>query len=207
MNKTPLNKGMLARSAALAAIMAFAAPIAPAQQPTPPGAAGQQQPNPMQQEFMQVRAELQQLQEQLGEIQEQVLQNNPELQQRQEDFRDLVMTTMEDQGANPQGDINKLKTLQAELQKEEIPEEKRQKLIQDFRQTNMELQQAQQEALQDEKVQEEQKSLNDDMMTAMVDADPQTETLLKKVEQARQKLMQIQQRFQQQQNGGPAPAR
>lgn len=199
MNKTQLSNGMLARSIALAAAMAFAAPITPAQQPAPPGVAGQQQPSPLQQEFMQLRTELQQLQKQLGEIQEEVLQNNPELLERQENFRKLVIATMEDQGANPQDDINKLKTLQAELQKEEIPQDRRQKLIQDFRQTNMKLQQAQQETLQDETVQEKQKSLNNDMMTAMLDADPQTEMLLKKVEQARQKLMQIQQRAQQQQ--------
>jgi len=203
MIKTLLSNGMPVRSGTLAAILALAAPATSAQQqPTPPGAAGQQ-PNTMQQEFMQVRDELQQLQQQLAEIQEKVLQNNPELQQRQEDFRDMVMDTMQDQGADPQGDINKLKTLQAQLQNEEIPEDKRQELVQDFRQTNMELQQAQQKALQDEEVQEAQKSLNEDMMTAMVDTDPKTETLLKQIEQARQKLMQIQQRFQQQ-SGGPA---
>ncbi len=195
----------------LATAMALGAPLTQAQQPAPPGAAGPQggagrQAGPKEQEFMQIRAELQQLQQQLGQIQEQVLENNPELQRQQEDLRNQVMETMKEQGAKPEQDINKLKTLQAELQNEELPEEKRQEKIQEFRETNMSLQQAQHQAMQDEDLQKVQQSLNDDMLTAMVDANPETEKLLSQLQQARQKLMQIQQEIQGGGGGGaPAP--
>lgn len=184
--------GHLLRSAALVSAMLLAAPLAQAQQPAAPGAAGAGQPSPAQKEFMQTRAQLQQLQKQLGEIQQKVLDENPDLQQQREDFQKLVMTTMKDQGATPQEDVNKLKTLQAELQKEDLPKDKRQRLIQEFRDTNMALQQAQQQALQNKQVQEARKSLNNALITAMVDADPETEKLLSQVKQARQRLMQIQ---------------
>lgn len=186
-----MNK-ILRLNGILAAVVLLAAPLAQAQQPTPPGATGQQ-PTAKQQEFMQVRAELQQLQRKLGEIQQKVLKSNPDLQQKQEDFRDLMMSTMKDQGATPEADVNKLKTLQAELQKKDIPKDKRQRLIKEFRETNMGLQQAQRQAMQEKEVQEAQKSLNNAMLTAMVDADPKTEELLSQVRQARQKLMQIRQ--------------
>lgn len=192
----------LAPSTILAVAVLLGAPLAQAQQPTPPGATDQQ-PNAKQQEFMQIRAKLQELQQELGKIQEQVLDNNPELKTQQEEFRDLMMSTMEDQGATPEEDINKLKTLQTELQNEEIPEDKRQQLIQDFRETNMGLQQAQQQAMQNEEVQEAQESLNDAVLTAMVEANPETEQLLSQVREARQRLMQIQQEVQ---GGGPPGA-
>ncbi|MEX2523360.1 MAG: hypothetical protein WD750_00225 [Gammaproteobacteria bacterium] len=200
MIKTLHRNGMPA--AVVAAVMAMTAPFAIAQQPAPPGAAGQQQASPQQQEFMQLRAELQQLQQQLGEIQEQVLEDNPELQEQQEDLRNMIMETMKEQGATPDEDINKLKTLQAELQKEDMPEDKRQRLIQEFRETNMGLQQAQQQAMQEEELQQVQQSLNDAMLTAMVDANPETEKLISQVQQTRQKLMQMQQEIQRKMQGG-----
>ncbi|MEJ2760597.1 MAG: hypothetical protein P8126_03405, partial [Gammaproteobacteria bacterium] len=128
---------------------------AAAQQPAPqPGT----RLNSAQQEFMQQRAQLNQLTQQLGKIQKQALDHHPKLKQQQEDFRDLMISKMEANGHSPKQAIGHLKTLQSKLQDKNIDPKKRKAMIQDFRKTDMELQQAQREIMKDKDVQKARKS-------------------------------------------------
>lgn len=161
----------------------------PAQQPAPqPGAS----PNGPQQEFMQKRAQLQQLTQQLGEIQKQAMDHHPELKKQQEDFRKLMISKMQANGHSPEQAIGHLKTLQTKLQDKNIDPKKRQAMISDFRNTSMELEQAQREVMQDKDVQKARKSLTEAVLTAMRNEDPRTDKLISQVNETRRRLVQIQ---------------
>jgi len=198
-----LNNKLRIAATALAGILLL--PAAAAQQAGPkPGMSPSPGANTMQQEFMQQRAKLQQLQQQLGKIQKQTMDKHPDLQQRQEDFRDLMFSKMEEKGHSPKQEIGHLKTLQTKLQDKDIKADKRKDLIQDYRKTNMSLQQAQQEALQDKEVKQARQSLSNDVLSAMRDEDPHTDKLLQQVKETRQSLIQMQQRAAAQSRGnGP----
>lgn len=163
-------------------------------QPAPaPGGGGAAPPHDTMTQARQLQQEIMQLQQKLGAIQEKAIAEHPELQQEQEDFRDLVVETMKEQGNTPEEDLAELQDMQSRLQDESVAPDERQKLSQEFRQKDMKFRQAQQEAMEDGEVQEAQKAFNDDMVEAMKEQDPQTEELLTQFIQKQQKLMELRQ--------------
>lgn len=190
MNRFPLLNSKL-QAVLLVIAGALLMQPAAAQQAAPKTGQGM---SPLQKAFMQKRDELQQLSSQLGEIQKKTMKKHPELQKKQSDFRDLMISKMKKQGHDPNKDIDHLKSLQAKLQKKDLQPDKRKALIKDFRQTNMTLRMEQQKVLQDKDVQQARESLSKDIISAMRDEDPRTDKLLKKVNETRQSLMQMQRR-------------
>jgi len=188
MNRLSLLNRKLAIAVLPLAGMLFSAAAA-AQQPAP--AAGMSPDSP-QHEFMQQRTQLQQLTQQLGKIQQQALDHHPELKKQQEDFRSLMISKMEANGHSPKQDIGHLQTLQSKLQDKNLDPKKRQAMIADFRKTDMQLQQAQREIMQDKDVQKARKSLTDAVLTAMRNEDPRTDKLISQVKETRQRMIQIQ---------------
>jgi hypothetical protein len=175
-----------------------AAPLALAESAATPPAAGSEQLTADQQQmvmqFQQHQQKMQQLQQQLGEIQQAAMKKNPKLEEQQEDYRQLVLKTMRDNGAKPEQKIEKLESLQAKVQDDSLSEDKRRAAYMEFQQENQSFTQAQRQAMQSSKVQEAQQNLNQAILTAMIDHNPQTEGLIMQMQQAQQQMMQIRQR-------------
>ena len=158
------------------------------------------------QKFMQKRAELQKLQEQLVQIQKKTLDKNPELQKQQQSFHDLMISKMKAKGHTPEKEIARLKTLEASLQDKNIDPQKRNELIQEYRDTNMNLQKAQQEVLQDTEVQQARQSLVKAVLVAMHNEDPMTEKLISQAKQTQEEMMEIRRQAMQSQAGASPQA-
>lgn len=166
------NLRKLGASIAIAALVLGVAGLAQAQQ-------GQ---NPQMQ--------LQQLQQRLMTIQQQAMQNNPQLQDEAEDLEDLVIKTMEDAGFDAEGGLARLEQLQREFQGDDVSDERRQTILQEAQEIQMELQEGQQLAMQDEEVIQAQERFQDNMLDAMRAEDPETDELLETFERLQTQMMQ-----------------
>jgi hypothetical protein len=176
---------------------------AAAQQAAPGSGAN---PNAQMQTFMKKRAELQKLQEQLSQIQQKTVNKRPALKKQQQAFRDLMIAKMKAKGNTPEKDIDHIKKLEAELHGKNLDAQKRKDLMIDLRETDMKLQKAQQEILQDKEVQESRSSLVKAILTAMHEEDPRTEQLIKQAHQKEMELVAIQRQINGKQGNTPPQA-
>lgn len=151
----------------------------------------------------------QQVQSQLMEIQRNTLEENPELRDQGEALEALITATMEEQGATPEEDTQRLQELQQQAQDPDMDDAKRQEMAAEFQQLQHDLIRARQRAAEDEKVQAEQAEFQTAMLEAMQEQDPRTDELLAEMreiqlEQQRQLQQQLeQQQGQQEQQQGP----
>lgn len=150
------------------------------QQPMPP--TQQQEPAPEQ-------IRLQQIQQRLGAVQQAAMEANPELQEQQAEFEELVVETMQEHGYQPEATMDTLETLQQEIQQPDLSERDRQNMMLQARQAQQRLQEAQNMALQDSQVVAVQTAFREDLVEAMKDEEPATEELIVEFEQLQQQLM------------------
>ncbi|MCC5809292.1 MAG: hypothetical protein JJU06_02880 [Ectothiorhodospiraceae bacterium] len=134
--------------------------------------------------------QLQQLQQRLMAIQQQAIENNPQLQEEADELEDLVIRTMEDAGFDPESGLARLEELQAEFQNEDLSDERRQAILEEAQELQMELQEGQQLAMQDEEVVRAQERFQDNMLDAMRAEDPETDELLAVFEQMQSQMQQ-----------------
>ncbi len=134
--------------------------------------------------------QLQQLQQRLMAIQQQAIENNPQLQDEAEELEDLVIRTMEDAGFDPETGLARLEELQGEFQNADLSDERRQAILQEAQEIQMELQEGQQLAMQDEAVVRAQERFQDNMLDAMRAEDPETDELLAVFEQMQSQMQQ-----------------
>lgn len=184
----------LPRPVALGLCLVAMAMALPSIAQQPPGG-GQPELSPEQleqlQTFEQKREEFIQLQQKLEQIERAAVQANPELQEQQEEFAALVMDKMKSKGHSPEEDVAELQDMQARLQSPETPPEERQSLMGDLQQKASELEAAQREALEEPEVQQARGELVEAITTAMKQENPQTEQIIREMEQKQQELMQI----------------
>jgi hypothetical protein len=143
------------------------------------------------QELQQLQQEMQTLGQQLDAIQQAALQANPELQNQQEQYRKKLTNAMQEQGADPEPVLERMGDIQEQLQDEELDKEKRQQLINTYREKDMRLQRARQEAMQNEEVRKAAEDLSEATLTAMREQDPKTEELLQELEQLQQRMQKL----------------
>lgn len=179
--------------AAAALVAALALPgLAPAQ----PAADGGQPEMTAEQraqleEFRQTRAEMMQVQQQLAQIQESAVQARPQLQEKQQQFSELMLAEMKRQGHTPEEDLAELRALQGKLRSDETPEGDRQALMSRLQAKAQAFQQAQQQAMQQPDLQQAQADLVQAVTTAMREDNPRTEALLEELQEKQRKLVQI----------------
>ncbi|MEX1033730.1 MAG: hypothetical protein WDZ30_10250 [Cellvibrionaceae bacterium] len=172
-----------------------------AQEPAQPGSAQGQ---------ASIEQKAQRVQSQLIEIQREALEENPELRDQGEALEALITATMEEQGATPEADTQRLQEWQQQAQSPDVDQAERQEMAAEFQQLQQDLIRARQMAAEDEEVQTKQAEFQTAMLQAMQDQDPRTEELLAEMREIQlQQQRQLQQQFQQQgeqQSQGQQPA-
>lgn len=143
------------------------------------------------QELQEIQQQMRAVGQQLGQIQQQALQANPKLQEQQREYRTLLLSTMKGNGHEPEADIARLGEIEGKLKREGVPEEERRQLIAEYRQTSAGLQQARQEAMQDEAVRAAAGELSEAVLTAMKAQDPKTSDLVGRMQALRERARRI----------------
>ncbi|SFD49186.1 hypothetical protein SAMN05660831_01774 [Thiohalospira halophila DSM 15071] len=123
----------------------------------------------------------------LNQIEQKAIEANPELQEQREEFQDLLMETMKEQGAEPQKRIDRLEEIQPKLS--EAQGEERRNLMQEFRQEQQSLMQAQRKAMQQEEVKQARQDLQENTFNAMKEENPETEQIIEDLRSAQQEAM------------------
>jgi len=142
--------------------------------------------------MLQARQHLHQIEQKLTKIQKATISSHPELRKQEDKFKSLLMSTMRDKGFKPQEDMKRLGELRQKLRARGLEPKERNQLIAEFQQKSSRLQQAQQEAFSDKKVQQAQQDLQDAVVAAMKKKDPDTSKLLKEMDETQKKLDQLQ---------------
>jgi chromosome segregation ATPase len=201
----PLN---LLRAAGTAAVLVLGAVSVSAQQ-MPEGHPGgmmapnsQGQGNELIQQVQAKRAEIQQLNQQLMQIQESTIEANPELAQQRDDLISFVDEKMAETGYDAEAARGRIEQLQGEMQSGELSTEEQQQHRQQLRQEMTSMQQAQGQIMQDEEFQAKREALNENLVAAMQEQNPQTDELISRLQTAQQEYQQLAQQAMQQQGGG-----
>lgn len=151
------------------------------------------------QQVQQKQAEIQQLNQQLAQIQQETIEANPELADQRDELLENVEDKMVQAGHDPEASREKIGELQEQLQGGELSDEESQSVAQEIRQEQSTLQQAQGQAMQDEAIRTEIQSLNEQLVAAMREQDPQSEQLIAQLQSAQQEYQALMQRAMQQQ--------
>ena len=179
------------RAAGLLSLLAFAAmplramaaqPVTPTIQQPSNGSAGSTDMNQLQQQYIQVR-------NQLTQIEVKAVKSNPDLVKKREAFRQQLIGVMKKNGDDPQPMIDSLKSLGQQLQDTKLPASKRKEVLAKAQQTQMALLAAEQKAMQDSKLQASRKDLQDATLAAMRKLDPNTDKLMGEMRSIEQQVM------------------
>lgn len=170
------------RMAGLVAVaLAFlAVPGLDAQEPEESGEEGRQE----------LMAELQQVNQELVGIRQRAMQD-PELQQEQAATEEKVIAAMTEVDPEAQQKLDRIQQLQGELQtaQQEGDQEKMGSLLQERRQLEQSLQQAQAQAMEQQEVAAAVESFRQSLVAAMKEVDPKAEQLLQRQEELQAELM------------------
>lgn len=150
-------------------------------------------------EFQRKQGELNQIQQQLAQVEQEVVANSPEIQEMREDLESKVAERMRSEGVRPNEMIAELEGIAGKLDAGVEDEAERQALIEDFESKRAQFLSVQRKALEDAEVQQAQQALEETVMTAMVDAEPETEQMIQDLEQKQRELQEMQQRAMQMQ--------
>jgi hypothetical protein len=179
------------RAAGLLSLLAFAAmplrvmaaqPVTPTIQQPSNGSAGSTDMNKLQQQYVQVRG-------QLSQIEAKAVKTDPGLVKKREAFRQQLIGVMKKNGDDPQPMIASLKSLGQQLQDTKLPASKRKEALAKAQQTQMALLAAERKAMQDPKLQASRKDLNDSTLAAMRKIDPNTDKLMGQLRSIEQQVM------------------
>ena len=186
------------RAGLIGIAMAVLAGVAHGQQQAAPGG----QAGGLMQQVQQKQAELQQLNQQLAQIQQATIEANPELADQRDELLANVDEKMVEAGHDPEASRDKIEDLSEQLQSGDLSSDENQSVSQELRQEQSSMQRAQSQAMQDEAIQAEMQSLNEDLVAAMREQNPQTDELIAQLQSAQQEYQALMQRAMQQQ-GGP----
>lgn len=175
------SKGLAMLATASILSLCLMASGATAQAPAPPT------DDAAQQNLQQMR--LRQVQQELVSIQQTAFDENPQLQALNEDLQELVTTTMQDLGYDPEGIVESLETAQEKMEAGDLSEMERQVVIQEAQVAQQQFQAGQQAALQDSQVVAAQATLTEQLLDAMREQEPATDALITEFEQLQQEMV------------------
>lgn len=165
------------------------ASVAPAQDNGGSGSAGaESQAQNTQQELRQLQQRVRKLQKQIREIQQKTLENNPELGDQRDEFRDLVESKMSEEGVDAEADRKRMKEIREKMRGGDVSKEERQKLQEEMQTKRRAMMQARRSAMQDKEVQKKREQLRSDLQSAMKKEDPEAEKLIEEYKQSTKKL-------------------
>jgi len=146
----------------------------------------QGQPPMQQQNNPQMR--LMEIQQRLMAAQEQAFEANPQLQEQQEALEDLMIEKMQAQGFDPEARMATLDSLREQSQTPDLSEDQRQQMMVRAREAQQALQEGQAAVMQDSTVVAAQQALQQDVMTAMREQEPELDSLLDEFQALRMQM-------------------
>jgi len=165
-----------------------------------PDAAGQA--GDLMQEVREVQTQIQQINQKLVEIQENTIATHPELGNK----RDALMASVDDKmieaGHDPESSRDKIENLESQLEQGELSQQESQAVTQQLRSEQASMRQAQGQAMQDPEVQAQVQSLNQELVAAMREQNPQTDELITQLQTAQQQYQTLMQQAMQNHGGG-----
>ncbi len=154
---------------------------------------GQQQgPDP---ERMKAQQRMREIQRELGKLQEKTLEDNPELKKRADKLDERLLDKMEDLGyENVREDIARLEETMEAMESGDLSQEEMRKRMKEDRELHKELQQAQQEAMQDEEFMEswesDRRTLEEDLVNTMQEEHPRAKELMEEMKRLQAQMQQ-----------------
>ncbi|MEJ2604529.1 MAG: hypothetical protein P8172_14805 [Gammaproteobacteria bacterium] len=200
-HRTPSRLSLVSAAAALLALGAIdAAAQMPEGHPGMGSGGGE-----LMQKIQSKRMEIERINQQLMDIQRQAIEANPQLAKQRDELISFVDTKMGEAGYDTDAGRDRIEKLQSEMQSGELSAEDEQANRQALRQEMGAMQQAQGQVMQDEEFQSKREALNENLVEAMQEQSPQTESLIAQLEQAQQEYRQLAQQAMQQQGMAPPP--
>jgi len=135
------------------------------------------------------QARLQQIQQQLGMVQQMAIDESPDLRAENEELDELVMEKIDDLGHDSKAMIQNMSSLQEQYQTEDLPDQERQQILQEFQEVQQQLMAAQEIALQDSQVVAAQKVFRGNLLEAMREHEPAIDDLIEEFEQIQQEML------------------
>lgn len=149
-----------------------------------------------------LEAQINQLGSELQGIQQQAIAANPDLQAQQDAYADLVAAEVKKTGVDGDAIETRLEAIADEVNaNDDLNEEKRQELIEEFQLKRQQLMNAQREVLQSPAVQEAGQALSDNLVKDMTVINEDTPDLLAALNQAQAQYQGIMQQLMQHQMG------
>jgi len=155
-----------------------------AEQGTETAAAGEEAATQRQQDIQRMN----ELQGKLMALQQQVIKDTPELQQEQEALRDLITSKLEQNLAENNVDVDRIRELQTQLQSQDLAEEKKAELLEEFRTKAQQYNQARATAMNDAEIQEKYQAYVEHLKAEMEKADPTMPETTKEIEDLQSSL-------------------
>lgn len=149
-----------------------------------------------------LEAQINQMGKELQRIQQQAVAANPDLQVQQDAYADLVAAAVKKTGVDGDAIETRLEAIADEVnENDELSEEHRQTLIEEFQLKRQQLMNAQREVLQADDVQAAGQALSDNLVKGMTVINEETPDLLAALNQAQAQYQGIMQQLMQQQMG------
>lgn len=130
--------------------------------------------------------------QQLRRIRDEAVATNPELEEQSRTYQERIEQAMSDGGYDVDAGQEKLRKMGERYKNEDLSQEERQKLAGEFKAEREKMQQARQQAKQKEEIRVSGQALQESIIVAMKEQDPQTEELLQRLRKLRQKLQAMQ---------------
>ncbi|HBO14174.1 MAG TPA: hypothetical protein DD491_15405 [Halieaceae bacterium] len=189
-------------AAVLGAFGAAAALAQPLMQGGAPGAASGGDAAALMQRLQEKRDRLDELNEQLMALQQQAIDANPDLASEREALQDYVEAGMKDAGYNVAEGRERVEELQAELEDDSLSTGEQQESRQALRAELGEMREAQQQVMNGDEFKAKRNALNEGVLAAMEEQDPEVRTLLAELQRAQAEYQLMAQQIMQQQQGG-----
>ena len=187
--------GLALRLGALVVAMAAAMGAAQAQQSprAEQGPAGDAaiDSSPEAQQARALLLEMSQIQERLTEIQRSALESQHELRQQAQQFQDVMVGAMREQGFDPMRSLDHIALIESQLQNKNLNEQEQAGLIAEIQEEQRLLMEAEQTALANPKVQQARQQFLDNLLVAMQKQDPATDQLMNQLAEKNERLTEI----------------
>jgi chromosome segregation ATPase len=148
------------------------------------------------------RNEVQALNQQLMQLQEETVAANPELADEREALQAHLESGMKEAGYDVAQGRTRIETLQSELESGELSPEKQQENREALRSELGDMRAAQGEAMENAEFKSRRQSLNEDMLAAMQEQNPEAEALIQDLQVAQREYQMLAQQAMQQREGG-----
>jgi hypothetical protein len=196
----------LLRGGALAAVLGALGASAVLAQPMKPGgapgASGGSDAAVLMQRLQEKRDRLDELNEQLMALQQQAIDANPDLASEREALQDYVEAGMKDAGYNVAEGRARVEELQADLESDSLSSSEQQESRQALRAELGDMREAQQKVMDGDEFKEKRNALNEGVLAAMEEQDPEVRTLLAELQRAQAEYQLMAQQIMQEQQGG-----